>query len=107
MKGLDMVKRTIKMSVRFSEEEYASLKSKADIAGMKMEPFVRQLVEGCTIKPRPPDSYVRLSQQVAAIGNNLNQLAHIANATGKVSDHSLQQAQRLMEEIWELLAENI
>lgn len=102
-----MVKRTIKMSVRFSEEEYASLKSKADIAGMKMEPFVRQLVEGCTIKPRPPDSYVRLSQQVAAIGNNLNQLAHIANATGKVSDNSLQQAQRLMEEIWELLAENI
>ena len=95
------------MTVRFTDEEYAALKGKADIAGMKMEPFVRQLVEGYTIKPRPPDSYVRLSQQVAAVGNNLNQLAHIANATGKVSDHSLQQAQRLMEEIWELLAENI
>lgn len=102
-----MLKRQKQLTVRFTDEEYAALKGKADIAGMKMEPFVRQLVEGCTIKPRPPDSYVRLSQQVAAIGNNLNQLAHIANATGKVSDHSLQQAQRLMEEIWELLAENI
>ena len=102
-----MLKRQKQLTVRFTNEEYAALKGKADIAGMKMEPFVRQLVEGCTIKPRPPDSYVRLTQQVAAIGNNLNQLAHIANATGKVSDHSLQQAQRLMEEIWELLAENI
>lgn len=102
-----MLKRQKQLTVRFTDEEYAALKGKADIAGMKMEPFVRQLVEGCTIKPRPPDSYVRLSQQVAAVGNNLNQLAHIANATGKVSDHSLQQAQRLMEEIWELLAENI
>ena len=102
-----MLKRQKQLTVRFTEEDYAALKGKADIAGMKMEPFVRQLVEGCTIKPRPPDSYVRLSQQVAAVGNNLNQLAHIANATGKVSDHSLQQAQRLMEEIWELLAENI
>lgn len=102
-----MLKRQKQLTVRFTDEEYAALKGKADIAGMKMEPFVRQLVEGCTIKPRPPDSYIRLSQQVAAIGNNLNQLAHIANATGKVSDHSLQQAQRLMEEIWELLAESI
>ena len=102
-----MLKRQKQLTVRFTDEEYAALKGKADIAGMKMEPFVRQLVEGYTIKPRPPDSYVKLSQQVAAIGNNLNQLAHIANATGKVSDHSLQQAQRLMEEIWELLAENI
>lgn len=102
-----MLKRQKQLTVRFTDEEYAALKGKADIAGMKMEPFVRQLVEGCTIKPRPPDSYVRLSQQVAAVGNNLNQLAHIANATGKVSDHSLQQAQQLMEEIWELLAENI
>ena len=102
-----MLKRQKQLTVRFTDEEYAALKGKADIAGMKMEPFVRQLVEGYTIKPRPPDSYVRLSQQVAAVGNNLNQLAHIANATGKVSDHSLQQAQRLMEEIWGLLAENI
>ena len=91
-----MLKRQKQLTVRFTDEEYAALKGKADIAGMKMEPFVRQLVEGCTIKPRPPDSYVRLSQQVAAVGNNLNQLAHIANATGKVSDHSLQQAQQLM-----------
>lgn len=102
-----MLKRQKQLTVRFTDEEYAALKGKADIAGMKMEPFVRQLVEGYTIKPRPPDSYVRLSQQVAAVGNNLNQLAHIANATGKVSDHSLQQAQQLMEEIWKLLAENI
>ena len=62
------------MTVRFTEEEYAALKGKCEIAGMKMEPFVRALVEGCRIKPAPPNSYNKLRQQLAAIGNNLNQL---------------------------------
>ena len=48
---------------------------------MKMEPFVRALVDGCRIKPAPPDSYNKLRQQLSAIGNNLNQLTHIANDT--------------------------
>lgn len=42
-----------------------------------MEPFVRSLVDGCRIKPAPPDSYNKLRQQLSAIGNNLNQLTHV------------------------------
>lgn len=63
-----------------------------------MEPFVRALVEGCRIKPAPPDSYNKLRQQLSAIGNNLNQLTHIANATGRVSASQLDRAQSLLEE---------
>lgn len=87
------------MTVRFTEEEYAALKGKCEIAGMKMEPFVRALVEGCRIKPAPPNSYNKLRQQLAAIGNNLNQLTHIANATGRVSASQLDRAQSLLEDI--------
>ena len=88
--------RKKQLTVRFTEEEYAALKGKCEIAGMKMEPFVRALVEGCRIKPAPPNSYNKLRQQLAAIGNNLNQLTHIANATGRVSASQLDRAQSLL-----------
>lgn len=65
-----------------------------------MEPFVRALVEGCRIKPAPPDSYNKLRQQLSAIGNNLNQLTHIANATGRISASQLDRAQSLLEDMW-------
>ena len=91
--------RKKQLTVRFTEEEYAALKGKCEIAGMKMEPFVRALVDGCRIKPAPPDSYNKLRQQLSAIGNNLNQLTHIANATGRVSASQLDRAQSLLEDM--------
>ena len=77
-----MLKRQKQVTVRFTEKEYIQLKSKCDAAGMKMEPFLRALVSGCTIRERPPDSYKALAAQVAAVGNNLNQLTRLANAKG-------------------------
>ena len=91
--------RKKQLTVRFTEEEYAALKGKCEIAGMKMEPFVRALVDGCRIKPAPPDSYNKLRQQLSAIGNNLNQLTHVANATGRVSASQLDRAQSLLEDM--------
>ena len=41
-----------------------------------------------------------MSRQIAALGNNLNQLAHIANASGKVSNTDLLTAKQIMEQIW-------
>ena len=100
-------KRKKQLTVRFTEEEYAALKGKCEIAGMKMEPFVRALVEGCRIKPAPPNSYNKLRQQLAAIGNNLNQLTHIANATGRVSASQLDRAQSLLEDMWRCVRDSL
>ena len=93
------------MTVRFTEEEYAALKGKCEIAGMKMEPFLRALVSGCTLHERPPDSYKALASQVAAIGNNLNQLTRLANSTGKIENAQLAEANRMMQRIWQLVRE--
>lgn len=84
-----------------------SLKGKCEIAGMKMEPFVRSLVDGCRIKPAPPDSYNKLRQQLSAIGNNLNQLTHVANATGRVSASQLDRAQSLLEDMWRCVRDSL
>lgn len=100
-----MLKRQKQVTVRFTEEEYRQLKSKCDAAGMKMEPFLRVLVSGCTLRERPPDRYKALASQVAAIGKNLNQLTRLANSTGKIENAQLAEANRLMQRIWQLIRE--
>lgn len=100
-----MLKRQKQVTVRFTEKEYIQLKSKCDAAGMKMEPFLRALVSGCTLRERPPDSYKALAAQVAAIGNNLNQLTRLANSTGKIENAQIAEANRLMQRIWQLMRE--
>lgn len=95
------------MTVRFTEEEYAALKGKCEIAGMKMEPFVRALVEGCRIKPAPPNSYNKLRQQLAAIGNNLNQIAHVVNATGRATAEQLDTALQILEKTWDYVEDTL
>lgn len=91
-----MLKRQKQVTVRFTEKEYIQLKSKCDAAGMKMEPFLRALVSGCTIRERPPDSYKALAAQVAAVGNNLNQLTRLANSTGKIENSTLTAQRRAL-----------
>lgn len=98
-----MLKRQKQVTIRFTEKEYGALKSKCETAGMKMEPFMRALVNGCEIKSRPPDSYKALAAQVAALGNNLNQLTRIANATGRTENTQLAEANRIMERIWQAM----
>ena len=110
-----MLKRQKQVTVRFTEKEYIQLKSKCDAAGMKMEPFVRALVEGCRIKPAPPNSCYLLSMKLPEVkeisrllgyaGNNLNQLTRLANSTGKIENAQIAEANRMMQRIWQLMRE--
>ena len=68
--------------LRLTEQEYATLKRKSELAGLKMNPFLVSLINGCEIHPRAPDSCKALARQVAAVGNNLNQLAKMAHQQG-------------------------
>lgn len=77
-----MSKRNKAVTVRLTEREYKHLKKQADHAGFKMEPFIRMLIEGCEIKPYPPEAYRGLLRELSAIGNNINQIAHVANMNG-------------------------
>ena len=39
-------------------------------AGMGIDPFIRNLIEGIEPRPRPPETYAALLQELSAIGNN-------------------------------------
>ena len=103
----EMQTRNKSFLLRLTEQEYATMKRKSELAGLKMNPFLVSLINGCEIHPRAPDSCKALARQVAAVGNNLNQLARIANFNGKAEDAYLQEAQQIMTRIWLLMKEQL
>ena len=58
-----MRKRPRHVSVWMNETEYQHLKKQAEIAGMGLDPFIRSLIAGVQLRPRPPDEYTRLLRE--------------------------------------------
>ena len=72
------------MLIRLTKEEREHLEKCACLAGLKKEPYVRKLIMGNEIRPRPPDEYAKILKELSAIGNNVNQLAYKANGLGVI-----------------------
>ena len=102
-----MLKRNKQVIIRLTESEYAALREKADAAGLKVSPLIRRLIEGCEVKPRPPDSYKDLARELAAIGNNINQAVHLANSTCYISRTQIEYLSDQMTEVWRLVQERV
>ena len=92
-----------KQTVRLTAEEYTHLKQLAAEAGMPMEPLIRKLIMGSVIRPRPPDEYVKLLREINAVGNNINQIAHIANAERHISADKIEEVLKMQDEIMRLV----
>jgi hypothetical protein len=73
--------RTVIRSVRFAPEEWTRVVAKAAVARLSPSRCVRQAALGARFSGRVDDEAVR---QLARVGNNLNQLAKLANAQQRV-----------------------
>lgn len=102
-----MRKRNRHVSVWMNEAEYLHLKKQAEIAGMKVDPFIRLLVSGVQLRPRPPDTFAALLRELAAIGNNVNQIAYWANARKSVSEAEIREAAALVRQAARLVKETL
>lgn len=102
-----MRKRNRHVSVWMNEAEYLHLKKQAEIAGMKVDPFIRLLVSGVQLRPRPPDSFAALLRELSAIGNNVNQIAYWANARKSVSEAEIKEAAALVRQAARLVKETL
>ena len=91
--------------LRLTEQEYATLKRKSELAGLKMNPFLVSLINGREIHPRTPDSCKALARQVAAVGNNLNQIAQKAHVLNVIDapryDAAVRQFEKVVRDITE------
>lgn len=102
-----MRKRSRHVSVWMNEQEYRHLKRQAELAGLGIDPFIRTLVAGMQMRPRPPDTYAALLRELSAIGNNVNQIAHWANARKDIDKAEIKEAAALIRQAWRMVKETL
>lgn len=102
-----MRKRSRHVSVWLTDQELAHLKKQAQRAGLGVDPFIRNLIGGIELRPRPPDTYAALLRELSAIGNNVNQIAHNTNAKKNVTNAEIDEAVRLIRKAWRLVKETL
>ena len=100
-----MRKRARHVSVWMNDAEYQYLREQARIAGLGIDPFIRNLVANVELRSRPPDTHAALLRELPAIGNNMNQLTHWANARKSITVDETQTAVALVRQAWHLVKE--
>ena len=75
-------KKTKLVKAYFSEEDYERLNYLCSIMKISKSKMIRFLLYYKNIKEAPPVDYTILIREMRAVGNNLNQLARVANAKG-------------------------
>ena len=98
-----MRKRTKRIEVYFSEEEYRHFRKNVYLSGYTASEYIRALVAGQHLKARPVEETAALRRQLAAIGNNLNQIAKVANYSHTVSPEDAAKIEAARTELWNLL----
>ena len=73
-----------RLEVRLSLAEERRLSENAKACGLSKSAYVRQLISGYEPKEQPYLNYHLLIRELKRIGNNLNQIAYIANSTGTI-----------------------
>ena len=85
--------------LRLTEDEHSHLEKQAKKAGLTRAQFLRNVVMGIQLRARPPDTYYKLLKEINAIGVNINQIAHIANAEQSISKDKIDYLTKLLDEI--------
>ena len=97
-----MRKRYKRVEIHLTEEEHRHLKKQVSYTVLSTESFIRSLIMGLTLYPRPPDEYAEIRRQLAAIGNNINQIARTVNARGFASGEDIAAITAAQETIWNI-----
>ena len=92
--------RNKRFSLWLNEREFAHLTKQAEVSGLNKEAFIRKLIMGTEIRPRPPDNVSQLIREINYIGNNINQIARKVNIENHVSQTQLEEIFHLLGEIY-------
>lgn len=72
--------------MRMTEQDYKLLTRKAHKCGLTMSGYIRLLIHDYKPRETPPADYFAMTRELKEIGNNMNQLAFMVNATGLVDE---------------------
>ena len=88
--------KTEVISVRMSPVERRAVAERADLCGQCLSTYMRRVALGSIPRARPRRIEQKVVYHLGRIGTNLNQLARIANTTGRI-DYSQRLAAVLNE----------
>ena len=91
--------RSREFKLRLTEDEHTHLVRQAKKAGLTRAQFLRSVVMKIELRARPPDTYYQLLKEINAIGVNINQIAHIANAERTISEDKINYLTKRLDEI--------
>lgn len=95
--------RERKITVRLTDAERDHLLAQAELAGLKIEPFVRNVILGVQMQPRPKAEWAELLRQTSGIANNINQITKRANSGEAVTEETLRLIADMQAQIWNKL----
>ena len=71
--------------VRLTQEEYNKLVTKSENVGLTISEFLRIYINGFKPREKPPIEFYEAIKQIRKVGNNINQIAKVANSRYSVS----------------------
>ena len=90
-----------------NDEELSHLREQCEIMGLPTSVLIRNALAGVQLRQRPPGEYAALLRALSAIGNNINQTSHWANAQKSIQEAEIRQAVLLANKAWELVKETL
>lgn len=94
-----MRSRRIKKQIWLSDEEEYLMKIKSEAVGMNASDYIRHLIVGYKPKEKPPEQFYEDIKSIRKIGNNINQIARIANAKNIVDVPHLKKEINQLDEL--------
>lgn len=98
-------KKTAKINLRVTPEEYISIKKKAKKAGLSTSELIRRLLDGETIVEAPSVDFYEMIREIKRVGSNLNQVQHKLNAVGIAHPLELKRCANRILEVMNMLYE--
>ena len=95
------------MKFRATEEEASEIRRKAAAAGMTVSRFLRTAAVNSQVVLYNTADLFGLRSDLSRIGNNINQIAHWANAQKSIREAEIVEAAVLAREAWRLVKEKL
>lgn len=91
--------------IRLTDKELKSLNQKVRSTSMSREAYIRAVLSDCVPVETPPASYVDLIKELNHVGNNINQIATVANSLGVLNYKEYKQNYKKVEGVVDLMLE--
>lgn len=96
-------KKDRRVEFKLTSKEFEHLKKQASVSGMTISELLRAAIRGQEIRPILPEIKAEMLRQMSAMGNNINQIAKVANSTHFVRSEDIAAIQKMQDELWQAI----